>query len=61
MGDRLTADPGTTEFYRQFLAIAEASDHPMDKAMVKALRREIAEAEANEQNGSIQGDATTEP
>ena len=45
MSDRLTAEPGTLEFLRQLLEIAQESDHPMDKALTKVLSRQIGEAE----------------
>lgn len=44
MSDRLMADPGTVEFWRQLLEIARQSDHPMDRALVKVLTRHIEEA-----------------
>jgi len=43
MSKRLTAEPGTIEFKRQLLEIARASSHPIDKALVKALSKEIGE------------------
>jgi hypothetical protein len=46
MSDRLTAEPGTLEFLRQLLEIAQKSDHPMDKALAKVLARQIQETEA---------------
>jgi hypothetical protein len=45
MSDRLTAEPGTLEFLRQLLEIAQGSDHPMDKALTKVLSRQIRETE----------------
>jgi hypothetical protein len=48
MSDRLTAEPGTTEFLRQLLEIAQESDHPMDKALTAVLSKDIAEAEAQQ-------------
>jgi hypothetical protein len=45
MSDRLTAEPGTLEFLRQLLEIAQESDHPMDKALTKVLSRQIRETE----------------
>jgi len=44
---RLTAKPGTPEFWRQMLAIAQGSEHPMDKALVPILKRELAEADGD--------------
>ena len=44
MSDRLTAEPGTLEFLRQLLDIAQESDHPMDKALVGVLTEQIGEA-----------------
>jgi hypothetical protein len=46
MSDRLTAEPGTLEFLRQLLEIAQESDHPMDKALTRVLSKQIGEAEA---------------
>jgi hypothetical protein len=46
MSDRLTAEPGTVEFLRQLLEIAQESDHPMDKALTRVLSKQIGEAEA---------------
>jgi hypothetical protein len=46
MSDRLTAEPGTLEFLRQLLEIAQQSDHPMDKALTKVLSKQIGETEA---------------
>lgn len=46
MSDRLTAEPGTPEFLRQLLEIAQKSDHPMDKALTKVLSRQVGEVEA---------------
>lgn len=43
MNDRLTAKPGTLEFLRQLLEIAQQSDHPMDKALTTVLEKQIAE------------------
>ena len=43
MSDRLTAEPGTLEFLRQLLEIAQESDHPMDKALTKVLSKKIRE------------------
>jgi hypothetical protein len=48
MSDRLTAEPGTLEFLRQLLEIAQESDHPMDKALTKVLSKQIRETEAAE-------------
>ena len=45
MSDRLTAEPGTLEFLRQLLEIAQKSDHPMDKALTKVLVKQIGESE----------------
>lgn len=47
MSDRLTADPGTPEFLRQLLEIAQESDHPMDKALARVLSKQIGETEAD--------------
>jgi len=44
--NRLTAEPDTVEFLRQLLAVAEDSQHPMDKAATRILERMIAEREA---------------
>jgi len=52
MSDRLTAEPGTLEFLRQLLEIAQESDHPMDKALTKVLLKQIGEARAEERDGS---------
>ena len=55
MSDRLTAEPGTAEFLRQLLKIAQESDHPMDKALTKVLSKQIGEekaAEAEAEEGS---------
>jgi hypothetical protein len=55
MSDRLTAEPGTPEFYEELLKIAQGSDHPMDKALTKVLLRRIEETEAieaEENNGA---------
>lgn len=46
MSDRLTAEPGTLEFLRQLLEIAQESDHPMDKALTRVLSKQIGETEA---------------
>jgi len=43
--DELTAEPGSVEFLRQLLAVAEDSQHPMDKAATRVLERMIAERE----------------
>jgi hypothetical protein len=56
MSDRLTAEPGTLEFLRQLLEIAQGSDHPMDKALTKVLSKQMkedgaAEAEEGNDNG----------
>ena len=56
MSDRLTAEPGTLEFLRQLLEIAQKSDHPMDKALTRVLSKqikedEVAEAEEDSDNG----------
>jgi len=48
MSDRLTAEPGTLEFLRQLLEIAQHSDHPMDKALTRILSKQIGETEAAE-------------
>ena len=48
MGDRLTAEPGTVEFLRQLLEIAQESDHPMDKALTRVLSKQIGETEMAE-------------
>jgi hypothetical protein len=45
MSDRLTAEPGTLEFLRQLLEIAQESDHPMDKALAKVLSKQIRKTE----------------
>jgi hypothetical protein len=45
MSDRLTAKPGTMEFLRQLRDIAAGSDHAMDKAILRALDKQIKEAE----------------
>ena len=45
MSDRLTAEPGTLEFLRQLLEIAQESDHPVDKALTKVLSKQIGETE----------------
>jgi len=50
MSDRLTAEPGTPEFLRQLLDIAQESDHPMDKALTKVLSKQIEETEAVERS-----------
>ena len=50
MSDRLTAEPGTLEFLRQLLEIAQESDHPMDKALTRVLSKQIGEAEAVRQS-----------
>ena len=50
MSDRLTAEPGTLEFLRQLLEIAQESDHPMDKALAKVLAKQIGEAEVVRQS-----------
>jgi hypothetical protein len=47
MSDRLTAEPGTLEFLRQLLEIAQESDHPMDKALARVLSRQIGERRSN--------------
>jgi hypothetical protein len=55
MSDRLTAEPGTLDFLRQLLEIAQESDHPMDKALTKVLSKQIEETEAigvEENNGT---------
>jgi hypothetical protein len=55
MSDRLTEEPGTLDFLRQLLEIAQESDHPMDKALTKVLSKQIEEAEAigvEENNGT---------
>lgn len=46
MSERLTAEPGTLEFLRQLLEIAQESDHPIDKALTKVLSKRIGETEA---------------
>lgn len=46
MSDRLTAEPGTLEFLRQLLEIAQESDHPMDKALSRVITKQIGEREA---------------
>jgi hypothetical protein len=46
MSDRLTAEPGTLEFLRQLLEIAQDSDHPMDKALTRVLAKQIGKTEA---------------
>jgi hypothetical protein len=46
VSDRLTAEPGTLEFLRQLLEIAQESDHPMDKALTKVLSKQIGDTEA---------------
>lgn len=38
---KLTAKPGTIDFYRQLLEIAWQSDHLMDRALVPILVRRI--------------------
>lgn len=48
MSDRLTAEPGTLEFLRQLLEIAQGSDNPMDKAIVKVLSKQIGEIDDDE-------------
>lgn len=50
MSDRLTAKPGTVEFWRQLLEIAKESDHPIDKALVRVLPKRIEEAERRLEN-----------
>lgn len=40
---RLTAEPGTLDFLRQLLEIAQESDHPMDKALTKVLSKQMGE------------------
>ena len=52
MSDRLTAEPGTPEFYEELLKIAQGSDHPMDKALTKVLSKQIREAERKDSDGS---------
>jgi len=48
MSERLTAEPGTLEFLRQLLEIAQESDHPMDKALTRVLSKQIGETEVAE-------------
>lgn len=44
--DKLTAEPGSVEFLRQLLAVAQDSEHPMEIAASRALECMIAEREA---------------
>lgn len=47
MSERLAAaEPGSVEFKRLLLEAARGSDHEMDKALVRVLEKQIAEAEA---------------
>lgn len=48
MSDRLTAEPGTLEFLRQLLEIAQESDHPMDKVLARVLSKQIEETEGED-------------
>jgi hypothetical protein len=58
MSDRLTAEPGTLEFLRQLLEIAQESDHPMDKTLTLVLSKQIGETEVAEvEEGSDNGRA----
>lgn len=58
MSDRLTAEPGTVEFLKQLLEIAQESDHPMDKALTRVLSKQIGETEVAEvEEGSDNGRA----
>lgn len=58
MSDRLTAEPGTVEFLRQLLEIAQESDHPMDKALTRVLSKQIGKIEVAEvEEGSDNGRA----
>lgn len=50
MSDKLTAEPGSPEFLKQLLKLAESSDHPMDKALAKVLKQKLEEEAANEQS-----------
>jgi len=50
MSDRLTAEPGTPEFLRQLLDIAQGSDHPIDKKLTKVLSKKIGEAKEAEED-----------
>lgn len=54
MSERLTAEPGTVEFLRQLLEIAQESDHPMDIALTKVLTKQIREK--TEQTGMVDSD-----
>jgi hypothetical protein len=56
MSNRLTAEPGTLEFLRQLLAIAQESDHPMDKSLTKVLSRQIGETQAVQSLSQAEGD-----
>jgi len=56
MSDRLTAEPGTLEFLRQLLEIAQESDHPMDKALTRVLSKQIGETEAVRSLPQVEGD-----
>jgi hypothetical protein len=50
MSDRLReTEPGTPEWYGELLAIAQGSDHPIDKALTKILPKKVGEAEALEE------------
>lgn len=53
---RLTAKPGTLEFLKQLLEIAQESDHPMDKALTRVLSRQIGEIEARSSSPQAEGD-----
>lgn len=44
MSTKLTAEPGTRQFMEQLLAIAQESDHPMDKALTRVISRQLEEA-----------------
>ena len=55
MSDRLTAEPGTLEFLRQLLEIAQESDHPMDKALTKVLSKQIGGTEAIQSSPRAEG------
>lgn len=48
MSHQLTAKPGTPEFLRQLLEIAQGSDHPVDRAIAKVLLKQLEEDEAAE-------------
>lgn len=55
MSDRLTAEPGTTEFLKQLLAIAEGSDHPIDVRLAVILQKQIDEITSEQPEETDEG------